>query len=333
MIKRLGKFEIPKRLIKDEDTATNTYAKYVAEPFEKGYAYTIGNGFRRVLLSSIEGLAIYSVKIEGVDHEFQSIPYVQEDMAEIVLNLKKVLLRSKGKDKGTLTIELNREGPVTAGDIQTGEGVEVVNPDQLICTLSKKHKFSAELNFKVGRGFSLADENKSRNQEIGIIFIDALYSPIKLVRYEVENTRVGMMTDYDKLTLEISTDGRVTPDLALKEASAVLTYHINVFHQISDIEIEFNTGEAEVSEEQNRLSRLLKMSVNEIELSVRAANCLNNANITTVGQLASKTEQDMLRYRNFGRKSLNEIKDRLEDFGLSLGANVDERLLDSDSEI
>lgn len=328
MSKRLGKFELPKHLKKDEAASNATYAKFVAEPFETGYGYTIGNALRRVLLGSIEGAAISSVRIDGVQHEFQSVDGVVEDVTDIVLNLKKVLFKAGKRDTFKLTIDVDREGVITAKDIQLSPDLALVNPDQIICTLDKKRRFFAELEVKVGRSWCPADENKSEGQPIGVIAIDSLFSPVTLVKYAVENTRVGQMTDYDKLILEVYTDGRISPDEALKEAAAILRHHLDVFDAVSDEKVEFETEGREVSEEQNRLRKLLNMSVNEIELSVRAANCLNNANITTVGELAMKSEQEMLKYRNFGKKSLNEIKAKLEQLGLSLGMKIDERLLD-----
>jgi len=333
MAKRLGKFELPKRLTKVENTATDTYAMYIAEPFETGYGHTIGNSFRRVLLSSIEGAAICSVKIDGVDHEFQSIANVVEDVTDVILNLKQILLKAHTSEPFNLFIDVNREGPVTAGDIKADENVTILNPEHVICTLSKKQDFHAELEVKVGRGYYPAEDNKKENQEIGIIPIDSLFSPVRLVKFTVENTRVGKMTDFDKLILEVWTDGRISPDEAIKDATAILKLHLEVFDQVSDEEIQFETEGKEASEEQNRLRKLLNMSVNEIELSVRAANCLNNANITTVGELCMKSEQEMLKYRNFGKKSLNEIKAKLEQLGLSLGMKIDERLIDHPIEI
>ena len=326
--KRLGKFELPKRLIKDEATASDTFAVFTAEPFETGYGHTIGNSLRRVLLSSIEGAAISSVKIDGVDHEFQSIDGVIEDVTDVVLNLKKVLLTCHSRDGARLLIDVDKEGPVTAGDIKEDTNVKVLNPDHVICHLDKKRRFVAEIEVKVGRGFATADENKREEQLIGLIPIDSLFSPVTLVKYSVQQTRVGQMTDYDRLILEVTTDGRISPDDALKEAAAILRHHLDVFDEVSHEKVEFESESKEISEEQNRLRKLLNMSVNEIELSVRAANCLNNANITTVGELAMKSEQEMLKYRNFGKKSLNEIKAKLEQLGLSLGMKLDERLLE-----
>lgn len=331
MSKRLGKFELPKKLTKNEETATPTYAMFVAEPFESGYGYTIGNSLRRVLLSSIEGAAITSVKIEGVQHEFQSIDGVIEDITDIVLNFKKILFIAHKRESVRLIIDVEREGKVTAGDILKVPSIDVVNPDQVICTLDRKCRFYAELEVRVGRGYCSAEDNKKEEQVIGEIAIDSLFSPVSLVKYSVENTRVGQMTDFDKLILEISTDGRITPDDALKQAVVILGHHLSVFDQVNDEKHEFENEVKEVNEEHNRLRKLLNMSVNEIELSVRAANCLNNANILSVGQLAGKSEPEMLKYRNFGKKSLNEIKAKLEQLGLSLGMKIDERLLDNAS--
>jgi DNA-directed RNA polymerase subunit alpha len=329
---RLGKFQLPNRLTKEEATATDTYSKFIAEPFEGGYGHTIGNSLRRVLLSSIEGAAISSVKIEGVQHEFQSIDGIVEDVTDIILNLKKVLVVSHKKETVRVFIDVKKSGEVTAGDIHADANVTVVNPDQLICTLDTERHFLAELEIKTGRGYVPGEDNKEPEQSIGVIPIDSLYSPVKLVKYSVENTRVGQMTDYDKLILEIWTDGRISPDECLKHASSILRHHLDVFDRVSEESVEFESEQVEVSEEQNKLRKLLNMSVNEIELSVRAANCLNNANITTVGELSMKSEQEMLKYRNFGKKSLNEIKAKLEQLGLSLGMKIDERLLEARSE-
>ena len=333
MTKRLAKFELPKRLVKDEETATETYARYYAEPFETGYGYTIGNSLRRVLLSSIEGAAISSIRIDGVQHEFQSVDGIVEDVTDMVLNLKKILFKSHKRDPIKLFIDVEREGETTAGDIQEDANIEVLNPEQIICTCDTKRRFMAEVEIKVGRSYCPAEENKKEDQAIGVIPIDRLFSPVSLVKYSVENTRVGQMTDYDKLILEIWTDGRITPDDALKESASILKHHLDVFDEMTDEVIEFESETREISEEQNRLRKLLNMSVNEIELSVRAANCLNNANITSVGELSMKSEQEMLKYRNFGKKSLNEIKAKLEQLGLSLGMKIDDRLLDKPVEV
>ena len=329
MPKRLGAFERPNRLKKEEETATETYAKFVAEPFEIGYAHTIGNSMRRVLLSSLEGAAITSLKVDGAQHEFAAIEGVVEDMAEIILNLKQVKFKiHETRDPQVLLLSVNKSGAVTAADIELNHNVELVNPDQHICTLDKKKKFLMELTIQVGRGFLSGDDNKTTNQPIGVIAIDSIFSPVTRVRYDVGNARVGQRTDYDSLALEIWTDGRITPDDAVNQASQVLMHQLEVFVNYDKDAIEFEEEKENQTEEQSELKRLLAMSVNEIELSVRAANCLNNANITSVGQLATKSEADMLKYRNFGKKSLNEIKDKLVELGLGLGMTFDESVLD-----
>ena len=333
MPKRLGKFELPNKLTKVEEGATPTYGKFIAEPFEAGYGHTIGNSLRRVLLSSIEGAAISSIKIEGVNHEFQSIDGVVEDVTDIVLNLKKILVVSTKREAITLGIKASKAGAVTAADIQADSNITIVNPDQVICTLDKARTFEAEIEIKTGRGYCPGELNKKEEQAIGVISIDSLFSPVRLVKYAVEATRVGQITDYDKLILEVWTYCRINPDDALKQSASILKHHLDVFDRVSEEAYEFESQQSEVSEEQNKLRKLLNMSVNEIELSVRAANCLNNANITTVGELAMKTEQEMLKYRNFGKKSLNEIKEKLEALGLSLGMKFDERLLDTKKEL
>jgi len=248
------------------------------------------------------------------------------------LNLKKIKFKAHTRDEQVLLLSVNKEGPVTAADIQLNQNIELVNPDQLICTLDKKKKFEMELTVKVGRGFCPGDENKKTGQAIGVVAIDSLFSPVTRVRYAVEAARVGNRTDYDRLILEVWTDGRLTPDDALTQASAILQHHLDVFVGYDKNAIEFEEAADKQDEEKSKMKKLLNMSVNEIELSVRAANCLNNANITSVGQLAMKTEQEMLKYRNFGKKSLNEIKDKLTALGLSLGMNFEPGLLEAPKE-
>ena len=319
---------MPKTLVKDESTATETYARFVAEPFEAGYGHTVGNSLRRVLLSSLEGAAITSVKIEGALHEFSTLPGVVEDVVDIILNLKKIKFKAHDHEVRTLKLAVNKEGVVTAGDISKSSQCEVLNPEQIICTLDKKQKFEAEFDVRVGRGFATGDENKRSDQPIGVIAIDSIFSPVTRVKYAVQNTRVGQRTDYDKIILEIWTDGRISPDDALLQASAILRHHLDVFVGFEENVVEFDETPQEVSQENNRMKKLLNMSVNEIELSVRAANCLNNANITSVGQLAMKSEAEMLKYRNFGKKSLNEIKEKLQQLGLGLGQKFDNGLVE-----
>ena len=329
---RLGRFEMPKRLTKEEGTATDHYARFLAEPFETGYGHTIGNSLRRVLLSSLEGAAITSIKVDGAMHEFTTIDGVVEDVTDIILNLKKVLFRAHTREPQTLLLSAHKEGTVTAGDIKLNQNLEIVNPKQVICTLDKKKKLEMELEVKVGRGFCPGDENKKTDQAIGVIAIDSLFSPVTRVRYAVESARVGQRTDYDRLIVEIWTDGRISPDDALTQASAILQHHLDVFVGYDKNAVEFEEVADKQDDERARMKKLLNMSVNEIELSVRAANCLNNANITTVGQLAMKTEAEMLKYRNFGKKSLNEIKDKLGGLALSLGMNIDPTLLEAPKE-
>jgi DNA-directed RNA polymerase subunit alpha len=328
---RLSRFEMPKRVQKEENTATATYARFTAEPFEVGYARTVGNSLRRVLLSSIEGVAITSVRLNGASHEFCPLPGVSEDVTDIILNLKRVLLKSYSRNP--VWLKLNKKGPctVTAADFAEDNAVEVLNPAQHIATLDADGELKLEAEIRTGRGFCPAEGNKPPEQEIGRIPIDSIFSPVSRVNFLVENTRVGQRTDYEKLILDVWTDGRVSPDEALKTAAAVLRHHLDVFVDYSEEVLEFEESEKKVDEERDRLRRILNMSVNEIELSVRAANCLNNANITTVGELAMKTEADMLKYRNFGKKSLNEIKDKLTELGLYLGYKFDPELLEAKS--
>ncbi len=327
MARRLGRFEMPKRIVKDESEPVDNYGKFIAEPLEAGYGRTIGNSLRRVLLSSLEGAAISAIRIEGALHEFCTLEGMVEDVTDVILNLKKVLLMSYSREARRLTINVTGPGEVTAGDIQTDGSIEVLNPDHHIATLDTGGKFEAEIEVRIGRGYCPAEWNKAEEQEIGIIPIDSLFSPVSRVKYTVENTRVGRRTDYDKLVLEIWTDGRVSADEALTMSAAILRHHLDVFVNYDKDLVEFEESEKQVDSEREELRRKLSMSVNEIELSVRAANCLNNANITTVGELAQKTEAEMLKYRNFGKKSLNEIKQKIQDLGLSLGMTFDSEVL------
>ena len=327
---RLSRFEMPNNVQIDEATKTATYTRFIAEPFEIGYARTIGNSLRRVLLSSIEGAAISSVKIKDVNHEFSTIKGCTEDVTDIILNLKRVLLKTYSRESQTLTLKAKGPCTVTAGDFAKDNNVEVLNPRQEICTLDIDGSLDMECDVRTGRGFCLAEGNKKPDQEIGKIAIDSIFSPVTRVNFLVENTRVGQRTDYEKLVLDIWTDGRIDPEEALKTAGAVLRRHLDVFVDYAGEQtLEFEDNEAKDANEREKLRKLLNMSVNEIELSVRAANCLNNANIATVGELASKTEADMLKYRNFGKKSLTEIKEKLISLGLSLGYKFDADLLES----
>lgn len=326
----LGRFEIPNRLEKIEDPQDSNHVTFIAEPFEGGYGHTLGNSLRRVLLSSLEGAAITSVRIAGAQHEFSSLPGVVEDVTEIVLNLKKVKFKHNSKEPRLLSISVNKEGAITAGDITPDTEYEVVNPDQIICHLDRKTRFECEFTVKVSRGFSTSDDNKQGEMPIGVIPIDSIFSPIIRVKYAVNNTRVGQMTDYEKLTIDVWSDGRIAPTDAMLQASSILRHHLDVFVNYDDSAVSFEEAPANMQDEKTaKLRKILNMSVNEIELSVRAANCLNNANITTVGQLAMKSEAEMLKYRNFGKKSLNEIKDKLQQLGLALGVQIDPSLLNA----
>ena len=327
MSDRLSRFEMPKRVVKDDSSANPTYARFVAEPFEIGYARTIGNSLRRVLLSSIEGMAITAIKLKGASHEFCALPGVAEDVTDIVLNLKQVLIKAHGRPPKSLSIR--RKGPctITAGDFELSSAVQIVNPEQPIATVSDDGEFDLEAEIAIGRGFHPAEWNKTEEQEIGTLPIDSIFSPVTRVNYQIEHTRIGHRTDYEKLVIEVWTDGRVTPEEALRTGASLLRHQFDVFVDYSEEVVEVEEAERRDDEDRERLRAVLAMSVNEIELSVRAANCLNNANITTVGQLACKSEADMLKYRNFGKKSLNEIREKLAELGVALGAQLDAELL------
>lgn len=311
----------PKRLEVEKETLTPFYGKFIAEPLERGFGITIGNSLRRVLLSSIQGAAITSVKIDGVLHEFSTIPGVKEDVTDIILNLKEV--RLKLHTEGPKTIKVKAEGPMIlrAGDIITGDAVEILNPDHYLATLSKDAKLSMEMVVKIGRGYVPAERNKDENQPIGTIPMDAIFSPIKKVNYTVTNARVGQRTDYERLTLEVWTDGSLTPEEALTHAAKILKDQLSIF-----IRFEEEEEETEVVEDEKKVEGLnenLFRSVNELELSVRSANCLKRANIRLIGDLVQKTEAEILGTKNFGKKSLNEIKEILASMGLSLGMKID----------
>ena len=312
----------PKRLEVEKETLTPFYGKFAAEPFERGFGITIGNSLRRILLSSLQGAAIASVKIDGVLHEFSTIPGAKEDVTEIILNLKEV--RLKLHTEGPKTIRLKAEGPkvLKAGDIITGDAVEILNPDHYIATLSRDAKLSVEMVVKVGRGYVPAERNKEENQPIGTIPMDAIFSPIKKVNYTVTNDRVGQITDYDKLTLEVWTDGSINPEEAVAHSAKILKEQLSIFITFEEEE-ELETAYSEEGEEKEAFNENLLRSVDELELSVRSANCLKHANIKLIGDLVQKTEAEILATKNFGRKSLNEIKEILAEMGLSLGMKLD----------
>lgn len=325
---QLAYFEIPDTLERIEDPKDPNHVTFIAEPIETGFGHTLGNSLRRVLLSSLEGAAITSVRIAGAQHEFTSLPGVVEDVTEIILNLKKVKFKHYGKEPRTLSLRVTKQGVVTAGDIQEDHMYSVVNKDQVICHLDQSTIFDCDFEVNVGRGFHTADDNNDKDRPIGVIPIDSIFSPVTRVKYAVDNARVGQMTEFDKLVLDIWTDGRVSPDDAMLQAASIMRHYLDVFVKVDGTRVDIPHGpRSDTDANTAQLRKLLNMSVNEIELSVRAANCLNNANITTVGQLAMKTESEMLKYRNFGKKSLNEIKDKLVQYGLTLGMQFDPKLL------
>jgi len=322
MAVKLAPFEMPKRVVKQEESATDTYAKFVAEPFEAGFGHTIGNSLRRVLLSSLEGAAITSVRIDGVQHEFSTISGILEDVSDIILNLKKVLLVSHSRTPKTLELNVKRKGEIVAGDFQTDAAVQILNPDRLICTATVEKKVSMQASVSIGRGYVPSELNKLPDQPIGVIAMDAVFSPVRRVKYYVENTRVGQQMNYDRLITEIWTDGRLTPDEALKQASAILRAHLGAFVNYDEHYVEFEAEQEKEQDAKARMRKLLETPISEIELSVRAANCIAAANIKTIGDLVQKTEAEMLKYRNFGKKSLAEIKGILERMGLSLAMDL-----------
>ena len=310
----------PDRLEVTKDSHTDRYGKFICQPLERGFAATIGNSLRRILLSSIRGAAITSVRIDGALHEFTTIEGVHEDVADIILNLKQVRLRLNGPDTRTVVIEKSSPGPVTAADINGGSSVEVTNPEQHICTITGEDAtFRAELEVQWGKGYVPAEQNKKEDQPIGVIPIDAAFSPIRRIQYVVTQARVGQQTDYDRLTIEVETDGSVLPENALAYAAKILKEQMTIF-------INFNEQEAVAPEKPDvdggaDYPAFLDKNVEDLELSVRSANCLKNAYIQYIGQLVQKTDAEMLKTKNFGRKSLNEIKALLLQHDLTLGMN------------
>lgn len=311
----------PKKLQVETESLTNTYGKFFAEPFERGFGTTLGTGLRRVLISSLQGAAIVSVKAKGVLHEFSAIPGVTEDATDIILNLKGVRLKVHGNESRMVRIVQKGEGVVKAKDIITDNNVEILNPEHHIATCSKDANLEMDLLVKVGKGYVPADRNRDEKAPVGTIPIDAIFSPISKVNFTVTNARVGQITDYDKLTLEVWSDGSVKPQDAVAYASKILKDQLSIFINFDeDVEPQ---EEAEPAEEAERFNENLYRSVDELELSVRSANCLKNAGIKLIGELVSRSEAEMLKTQNFGRKSLNEIKDILVDMGLTLGMKLD----------
>lgn len=291
----------------------NMYAKFVCEPLERGYGITLGNSLRRILLSSLPGAAITSIKVDGVQHEFTTIPGIVEDVVEIILNLKNVRLKIHDNEEKNLRIDVDGEGEVTAGDIVGDANVEVLNPDLHICTIAEGGKLHMELTANRGRGYNPSSKNKNPNQPIGVIAIDSIYTPVKKVNFYVENTRVGQITDYDKLTIELWTDGSLNPDEALSLAAKVMNEHLALFIDLS--EATKNT-EIMVEKEESKKEKVLETTIEELDLSVRSYNCLKRAGIINVEDLTNKTEEDMMKVRNLGRKSLEEVTNKLHSLGL-----------------
>jgi len=309
----------PKNLEIEKESKTPNYGKFIARPLERGFGITLGNSLRRILLSSIQGAAVVSVKIEGVLHEFSTIPGVKEDVTDIILNLKQLRLKLSGVDHDVIRIEASGEKELKAADIITTPNVEVLNPDLHIATLSGDANLKIELSVRLGKGFSLAEKNKTDRDVIGVIPIDAIFTPIKKVNYTVTNARVGQATDYDRLTLEVWTDGSVLPEDAVAYSAKILKDQISLF-------INFEEEDEPIEEEnieEPKMNENLNKRVDELELSVRSANCLQNANIKYIGELVQKSEGEMLKTKNFGRKSLNEIKEILSEMGLSLGMKIE----------
>jgi len=310
----------PRKLEVDQDSLTQTYGKFIAEPLERGFGTTLGNSLRRVLLSSLQGASITSLRIEGVDHEFTTIPEVTEDVTDIVLNLKEVLLRMHTNEQKTIRIEAEGPKEVKAGDIIADDQVEILNPGHHICTISEGGRVRMEMTCRRGRGYVPAVSNKVAGAPIGTIPVDSLFSPVRKVNYQVTNARVGQVTDYDRLSLEVWTDGSVTPQDAMAYAAKIIKEQLTVFINFDETE---EPMPVEAPKEEAKLNENLFRSVDELELSVRSANCLQQANIKTIGDLVQRTEAEMLKTKNFGRKSLKEIKEILAEMGLSLGMKLE----------
>lgn len=317
-------FQLPKKINFDEETLTDSYGKLVVEPLERGFGTTIGNSLRRILLSSIEGAAVTAVRIPGVLHEFSSIKGVKEDVVDIILNIKKLRFKMHGDGRKTATVKVNGPKVVTGADIETDPGVEVLNRDHRIATVDNGTTLEIEMYVKKGKGYIPAEINKEEGLPIDVLAIDSVFSPIKKVNFWVEKARVGRATDYDRLIMEVWTDGSITPEKAVSDAASILMDHLDLFIFVEEEEITEETAGSMIAAASNpSLNENLLKSIDELELSVRAFNCLKNANIKTIGDLVQKTEYEMLRTKNFGRKSLNEIKEILVGMGLNFGMRID----------
>jgi len=312
----------PKKLEFAAESKSETFGRFSAEPFERGFGTTFGNALRRVLLSSLQGAAITAFRIEGVLHEFSTIPGVYEDVTQIVLNLKELRFRVHSAAPKIISVDVEREGVITGADIITDQDVEILNPELPIATLEKGAHLKMEMVVHLSKGFVPAERNKDEELSVDFIAVDSIHSPIVKVIYWVENARVGRMTDYDKLIMEITTDGSITPDTALAISAKIIKEHMNLFINFEEDDIQDEREEQESEHEKKKLFEKLNKHVNELELSVRSINCLQNANIDSIGELVQKTESEMLRTKNFGRKSLNELKEILEEMGLSFGMDI-----------
>ncbi|MCD4825417.1 MAG: DNA-directed RNA polymerase subunit alpha [Phycisphaerae bacterium] len=318
--------ELPTRVVNDQDVSTPTYGKFVVEPFERGFGTTVGNSLRRILLSSLEGAAVTSVKITGADHEFTSIPGVLEDVTDIILNVKSLIVKNHSELSKTIRVTSNVKGPVTADMIEADPSVEIMNGDLVLATLTDNIPFEMEMEVQTGRGYVPAEElvDPEEDQQAGMVHVDAYFSPITRVRYATEDTRVGQKTNYDRLVMEIWTNGTITPEMGMVEAAKILRKHLNPFVQYFELGeqiVESGTPEA-TQEIDSELQRKLDMSIQEMELSVRASNCLESAHVETVGQLVSMPESELLKIRSFGKTSLREVKRKLADMSMSIGMNV-----------
>lgn len=312
--------QMPKEVVNDHSSASDNYSRFIVEPLERGFGATIGNSLRRVLLSSIQGAAVVSMRITGCLHEFSTIEGVYEDVTNIVLNVKSIRSRMHADEMKTLRLKTNQKGKITAGMFESDGDIEILNPDQHICELVEDVEFEMEIDIDSGRSYTVAEQNKRADAPAGTIFVDSLFSPVVRVSYSVENTRVGQKTDYDRLILEITTDGSITPEDALSYAAKILKDHLQLFINLDEeVMVE---EEPEEDESVVRIRNLLNMRVDELELSVRSSNCLRAANIQTIKDLVTKSESEMLKYRNFGRKSLNEINAILEEMDLSFGMDI-----------
>ncbi len=341
--------ELPSRVLRDEQVSTEQYGKFTAEPFERGFGTTVGNSLRRILLSSLEGAAVTHIRLKGADHEFSSLPGVLEDVTDIILNIKSLIVKLDSEDTKTMTLRANKAGAVTAGMIESDPSITIVDKDHVIATLTEDVEFDMTLTVSKGRGYVTASDNidDADEQETGLIAVDSIYSPVTRVRYATEDARVGQKTDYDRLALEIWTNGTITPEMALVEASKILRKHLNPFVQYFELGSDVaNDAAIEALRDSNRalidpeLQSKLSMTVQELDLSVRANNCLESAKIASVRDLVKKTDADLLKVRSFGKTSLREVKRKLADMGLSLGmdleaaqaANLDAATMDDDED-